>query len=86
MAQEESDADEVQEMLELASHYERHATGINQAKPDPNVQGGFLNGYMGVCVCVFQVCCVNATRMMKHGLRCCWCACRRTGEGKHACS
>lgn len=27
MAQEESDVDEAQEMLELASHYEKHATG-----------------------------------------------------------
>lgn len=62
MAQEESDADEVQEMLELASHYEKHATGrktrINVSGPREN-EALKMAGFKCVCVCaagVFSEC------------------------------
>lgn len=46
MAREESDADEAQEMLELAGHYERHATGMKTHRR------ALVHTFENGCVCV----------------------------------
>lgn len=54
MAQEESDTDEVQEMLQLAGRYEKHAIGTQTSVPRLN-EALSMVPFQRVCVCVAGV-------------------------------
>lgn len=85
MARETSDADEAQDMLELASHYETHGVGKTQAKEGRLTDG--VRGYVCVyvCLCASQVCSVSATALMRNSLRSCWFVRPTFGAKRRAC-
>lgn len=86
MAREGSDADDAEEMRELANHYEKHAIGIthhNMAELTVIVTG--LEFILRLCICVSQVSSPSATTVTSRALRNCWFACHTCGAERHAC-